>query len=146
MAVDQAARPVACHRVSRVDLACLCLASDELQRSLLICATAAHVCRLARRNPRRWQPSNRKGEPMLRWRSRITLLLGLVLSTSLCSAQTPAPTPKSLDDFDAIVAKAMADSKIPGISLAIVRDGKVIYAKGFGYRDVENKLPVTTDT
>jgi len=79
-------------------------------------------------------------------RSCTTLLLGLVLWANLCIAQTSAPTPKSLDGFDAIVTKAMADSKIPGLSVAIVRDGKVIYAKGFGYRDVENKLPVTTDT
>jgi len=79
-------------------------------------------------------------------RSRITLLLGLVLWANLCVAQSPEPTPKSLADFDAIVTKAMADSKIPGLSVAIVRDGKVIYAKGYGYRDVEKKLPVTTDT
>ena len=70
-------------------------------------------------------------------RSRITSLLGLVLWANLCVAQSPEPTPKSLADFDAIVTKAMADSKIPGLSVAIVRDGKVIYAKGYGYRDVE---------
>src|SRR5260370_33759438 len=54
--------------------------------------------------------------------------------------------PESVDGFDAIVTKAMGDSKIAGISVAIVRDGEVIYAKGFGYRDVDNKLPVTTGT
>jgi CubicO group peptidase (beta-lactamase class C family) len=79
-------------------------------------------------------------------RNSITLAVCLLLWGNLCVAQTVAPTPKSLDGFDAIVTKAMADSKIPGLSVAIVRDGKVIYAKGFGYRDVENKLPVTTDT
>jgi CubicO group peptidase (beta-lactamase class C family) len=79
-------------------------------------------------------------------RSRTTLFLGLALWANLCVAQTQAPAPKSVDDLDGIVTKAMADSKIPGISVAIVRDGKVIYAKGFGYRDVEKRLPVTTDT
>lgn len=79
-------------------------------------------------------------------RSCITLLLGLVLWASQCVAQSSEPTPKSLADFDALVTKAMADSNVPGMSVAIVRDGKVIYAKGFGYRDVERKLPVTTDT
>ncbi len=79
-------------------------------------------------------------------RSRITLLVGLVLWANLCVAQSPEPTPKSLADFDALVTKAMAESNVPGMSVAIVRDGKVIYAKGFGYRDVEKKLPVTTDT
>src|ERR1700745_2220907 len=78
-------------------------------------------------------------------RSNAMFLLGLFFLAGLC-AQTPVPAPKSLDDFDAIVTKAMADSQVPGISVAIVRDGKVIYAKGFGYRDVEKKLPFTTDT
>jgi CubicO group peptidase (beta-lactamase class C family) len=83
---------------------------------------------------------------MLMLRRRLIVVLGLLASTSLSVAQNPAPTPKSLDDFDAIVGKAMADSKIPGLSVAVVRDGKVIYAKGFGLRDVENRLPVTTET
>jgi hypothetical protein len=54
------------------------------------------------------------------------------LWANFCIGQTSAPTPKSLDGFDAIVTKAMAESKIPGLSVAIVYDGKVIYAKGFG--------------
>jgi CubicO group peptidase (beta-lactamase class C family) len=79
-------------------------------------------------------------------RSNAMFLLGLFWLAGLCRAQTPVPTPKGLDDFDAIVTKAMAEWKIPGLSVAIVHDGKVVYAKGFGYRDVEKKLPVTTDT
>ncbi|HEY0385150.1 MAG TPA: serine hydrolase domain-containing protein, partial [Pyrinomonadaceae bacterium] len=35
---------------------------------------------------------------------------------------------------------------IPGLALVIVKDDQVIYAKGFGMRDVERKLPVTPDT
>ncbi len=79
-------------------------------------------------------------------RSRTAVLFALFFWAYLCAGQTSAPTPKSLDDFDAIVTKAMGEAKIPGISVAIVRDGEVIYAKGFGYRDVDNKLPVTTGT
>jgi len=35
---------------------------------------------------------------------------------------------------------------IPGMSLAIVKDDQVIYAKGLGLKDFENKVPVTADT
>ena len=35
---------------------------------------------------------------------------------------------------------------IPGMSLLIVKDDKVIYAKGFGFKDFEHKVPVTPDT
>lgn len=40
----------------------------------------------------------------------------------------------------------MKQWKVPGVAIAVVQDGKVIYAKGYGYRDLEQKLPVTTAT
>src|SRR5262245_6628234 len=36
--------------------------------------------------------------------------------------------------------------KIPGISAAVVKDQKVIWSKGFGLADVENKIPATPQT
>src|SRR5436190_6446201 len=35
---------------------------------------------------------------------------------------------------------------IPGLSVAIIKDDKLILARGFGLRDVEKNLPVTPDT
>ncbi|GAC1404158.1 MAG: hypothetical protein NVSMB56_18790 [Pyrinomonadaceae bacterium] len=35
---------------------------------------------------------------------------------------------------------------VPGASLVIVKDDKVIYIKGLGYKDFERKIPVTPDT
>jgi CubicO group peptidase (beta-lactamase class C family) len=57
-------------------------------------------------------------------------------------AQTAAP----LADLDAAVTKMMANWKVPGVAIAIVKDGKVILSKGYGLRDVKNNLPVTTNT
>jgi N-acyl-D-amino-acid deacylase len=39
----------------------------------------------------------------------------------------------------------MSKYNIPGGAVALVRDGKLIYARGFGYADVENKTPVQPD-
>jgi CubicO group peptidase (beta-lactamase class C family) len=36
--------------------------------------------------------------------------------------------------------------KIPGISAAIVKDQKLLWAKGFGHADIENKVPATPET
>ncbi|HKP38726.1 MAG TPA: serine hydrolase [Pyrinomonadaceae bacterium] len=36
--------------------------------------------------------------------------------------------------------------KIPGMSAVIVKDQKVVWAKGFGFADLENKIPATPDT
>ncbi len=40
----------------------------------------------------------------------------------------------------------MADWKVPGIGIAVVKDGEVILAEGYGLRDREQGLPVTADT
>lgn len=66
-------------------------------------------------------------------------------ATSSPSAQ--AQVAKSpLDGLDAFVADAMKQWNVPGMAVAVVQDGKVTYAKGYGYRDVEKQLPVTTKT
>jgi len=40
----------------------------------------------------------------------------------------------------------MLDWKVPGVSVAIVRDQSVLYVKGFGVRDIRSSQPVTPDT
>jgi N-acyl-D-amino-acid deacylase len=47
--------------------------------------------------------------------------------------------------FDQSVRDLMRKYAIPGGAVALVRDGKLIYARGFGYADVENKTPVKPD-
>lgn len=53
---------------------------------------------------------------------------------------------EALAGYDEFVAKAIQDWKVPGLAVAIVKGGEVVYAKGFGLRDVENGKPVTADT
>lgn len=52
----------------------------------------------------------------------------------------------ALDGFDAIADQAIKDFNVPGLGIAIVAGGEVVYAKGFGLRDVEAGLPMTPDT
>lgn len=51
-----------------------------------------------------------------------------------------------MEGFDAIVEKTLGDYQIPGVAVAVVVDDHIIYSKGFGYRDLERKLPVTPET
>jgi len=47
--------------------------------------------------------------------------------------------------FDAWTTGFLAEHKIPGAALAIGREGKVVYARGFGYADRDAKTPVAPD-
>ena len=51
-----------------------------------------------------------------------------------------------LDGFDAFIKEVMKEWNVPGLAIGIVRSNEMIYAKGFGFRDVGKKLPVTTNT
>ncbi|HAZ24605.1 MAG TPA: penicillin-binding protein, partial [Algoriphagus sp.] len=42
--------------------------------------------------------------------------------------------------------KARIALNTPGFAVAIVQKDKIVYAKGFGYKDVENQVPVTENT
>ena len=54
--------------------------------------------------------------------------LPLSCITALATAQTPPP------DFDTYVRRIMQTFTVPGLSVAIVKDGKVVLAKGYGVR------------
>lgn len=66
-------------------------------------------------------------------------------------AQSPAVVQtadysKGLAEIEAKVDARRNELGIPGMSLVIVKDGKVIFMKGLGYKDFENKVAVTPDT
>jgi len=44
--------------------------------------------------------------------------------------------------FDETMLKFLADNQVPGASLAIAKDGKLVYARGFGHADPQLGLPV----
>lgn len=50
------------------------------------------------------------------------------------------------DNLDRYIQKGMADWQIPGLAIAIVKDGKTIYSKGFGERNIATHTPVTEHT
>jgi N-acyl-D-amino-acid deacylase len=50
-----------------------------------------------------------------------------------------------MGSYDQAVTDFMRKYALPGGAVAVLRDGKLIYARGFGYADVENKTPVQPD-
>ena len=48
--------------------------------------------------------------------------------------------------LDAWLPYKIQYDRIPGLSVGIVHNGKLVYRKGFGYADVESKIPITPKT
>ncbi|MBN2409075.1 MAG: serine hydrolase [Candidatus Aminicenantes bacterium] len=74
------------------------------------------------------------------------------------SVQAQAPAPKTqamkpdpklkdkLAEFRLFMNAEMKRWEVPGMAVGIFKDGQIILAEGFGYRNAEKKLPVTPDT
>jgi CubicO group peptidase (beta-lactamase class C family) len=61
-------------------------------------------------------------------------------------ADPSAAATSALAGFDEFAQSAMKSWGVPGLALAIVKDGKVVLAKGYGLRDIQANLAVTADT
>lgn len=53
---------------------------------------------------------------------------------------------QALAGLDGLIQQALGDWMVPGLAVGIVTDDEIVYARGFGMRDVGQKLPVTTKT
>ena len=93
-------------------------------------------------------------------RNYLSAFLAIVLTVSVFTVSLPeigyagsndqavaaSDLESRLARIEAKVEKRRKELGIPGLSLAIVKDDKVIYSKGLGYKDFENKVPMTPDT
>ena len=50
------------------------------------------------------------------------------------------------DSLDNYVRQGMKDWNLPGLAIAIIKDGKVVAMKGYGVRDIKTKEPVDENT
>jgi D-alanyl-D-alanine carboxypeptidase len=73
---------------------------------------------------------------------RGSLLAAIVL---LLVAALPAP-PARADAIDDYIKAEMERRHIPGLALAVVRNGKVVKMRGYGFANLEHDVPVTPDT
>ncbi|AXK72069.1 serine hydrolase [Lysobacter sp. TY2-98] len=75
------------------------------------------------------------------------LLVAPVSAQETASAPTAATAlPAQLADFDAYVESARKRFDVPGIAVAIVKDGHVVLEKGWGVRKMGTNEPVTAHT
>jgi CubicO group peptidase (beta-lactamase class C family) len=74
---------------------------------------------------------------------KIVLLFSLHLAFLFATAQVPSFITDSLDSY---INKGIKDWDVPGLSIVIVKDGKVVLMKGYGVRDIQTLKPVDENT
>ena len=86
--------------------------------------------------------------PSIRNSARFLLLgiIALALVRTLPAQTADRDTAAKLKDFDAWMAQTLKDWNVPGIGVGIVVGDKLVFAKGYGYRDYGQKLPFTPNT
>jgi CubicO group peptidase (beta-lactamase class C family) len=92
-------------------------------------------------------------QPML-WRMRLPLLWFAVLASGAClnsagfAQSSTAKVPTSgranpqLASFDRLLVGFLHERELPGAALAVARNGRLVYARGYGYAAQETKEPV----
>jgi len=82
------------------------------------------------------------------------LICAAAAASSAGAGEKPRPTgpekvdaaPAASEDVDAYVQRLMQKRHVPGASVAVVRDGKVVLSKGYGLANVELNVPATAGT
>lgn len=84
--------------------------------------------------------------------TRISILFSLVLTTTTVIAQnskssnSPLTGPEIENKVDDYIHLQMEQQRIPGVALAVVKNGEIIYTKGYGYANLEHMVPVRPET
>src|ERR1700735_2582191 len=75
---------------------------------------------------------------------KISFLLSYVFGiTAISFAQQPSFISDSLDSY---IQRGIKQWNIPGLAIAIVKDGKVVMMKGYGVSDIKTNTPVDENT
>src|SRR5678810_1075509 len=73
---------------------------------------------------------------------KIGLAMFLAVVTAFSAYAQDAVTTK-VDEF---IKSEMENQKVPGVSLAVVKDGKPLIVKGYGFANLEHQVPVKPET
>ncbi len=77
---------------------------------------------------------------------KLNALFSIISLLLLLSISVNAQKPSALNGLEKAVEKYMEDWQVVGLSIAIVKDSQIVYAKGFGHRDLDKKLPADENT
>src|SRR5689334_17221791 len=77
---------------------------------------------------------------------KVTCSVFALFSFSILFAQNDGLTPFAKDSLDKYVERALKEWKIPGVAVAIIKNNKVVLAKGYGVRELGKPDKVDPNT
>jgi CubicO group peptidase (beta-lactamase class C family) len=82
------------------------------------------------------------------FQTTFTILTAVCLSSATLFAQSidRDAARKVLAEFDPIIQQTLEEFNIPGLAIGVLVDGEIVYSNGFGKRNIDQDLRVTTDT
>ncbi|MEM9998769.1 MAG: serine hydrolase domain-containing protein, partial [Bacteroidota bacterium] len=75
--------------------------------------------------------------------ARLAALLALLVAAPLLAQPAGDVDPAALDAY---IEASLDDWPVPGLAVAIVKDGEVVHAKGYGTRTIGTDAPVDEHT
>ncbi|MFX4263329.1 serine hydrolase domain-containing protein [Pelotomaculum propionicicum] len=83
----------------------------------------------------------------IKYLTSVGFLIAFVLALSVNVASAKNIQDISLEAFfDNTMNSKLEKYHIPNATVSVVKDGKIVYKKGFGFADIENNIPVDADT
>ena len=70
-------------------------------------------------------------------------VIALAILPGAVQAQVSASPPTAVDS---LVETFLAENQVPGVAVAVLHDGALVMARGYGLADIEHSVPVTTET
>lgn len=124
--------------------------------AMLVLATSLVLVSASAQTPLRWEPSQ-PSQPQPSQPSTPSTASSTPASAPATTAARPAyraadptvmPLARDFDirRFEAMAQEIVANQRVPGLAMAIVHDGKILSARGYGITDVQAAEPVDAHT
>ena len=76
----------------------------------------------------------------------LALMLCVLIAPQMRAQSSSTLSPENRAKVDAAVEAFRQKTSAPGVSIALVQNGELIYANGYGFADLENSVPATAET
>ncbi|WP_457325554.1 serine hydrolase domain-containing protein [Roseateles sp. P5_E11] len=91
-------------------------------------------------------PSLRPEQPMKFGRETLVILTAALLLALPGLGRAADAIESSNDQTRRLIQQTMKERRIPGLQVAVVKDGRIVLSESYGWANVENRVPATAKT